>query len=380
MNFKYIKEKEDLLVLYNYCNEAETFALSYAEISITAARKAIEYLVKLFYGVRISSEFAGMSLFEILSDNKFIEQIGNLEVLKAIHLIRRKGNHAVHEGNMTFDEAMEVLKKLHYSVGEICILLQVVVSYPTFNSEILGVSQKIKIPMTSFEETVVDQELILKLSARIGSNLKPASYAQANGQMIDIHANSQKASSNKKNNRAAIGTDSGANAKLAYQIIAKNIQQELSEFSVMMENVRAKITIIGAIAETIVVVKTGCPNIGTKNFLGEWQLLPGVDFVLYCDEIRNNGSIPEQFYVLSRTEFLQIWESLGLIRYKVSSGVVRKYKKILGDNAVISVEEYGDTMSVQSFTNSPPKKMLVMLKLKEYPRLTEGGYQILKPM
>ena len=48
MNFDYMKNAPDFAQLYNYCSEAEEFAISRPNISVTAARKAMEYVVKLW--------------------------------------------------------------------------------------------------------------------------------------------------------------------------------------------------------------------------------------------------------------------------------------------------------------------------------------------
>ena len=47
MNFDYMKNAPDFAQLYTYCCEAEEFALSKPNISVTSARKAMEqYLIE----------------------------------------------------------------------------------------------------------------------------------------------------------------------------------------------------------------------------------------------------------------------------------------------------------------------------------------------
>ena len=45
MNFAYLKNAPDFAQLYTYCCEAEEFALSKPNISVTSARKAMEFIV-----------------------------------------------------------------------------------------------------------------------------------------------------------------------------------------------------------------------------------------------------------------------------------------------------------------------------------------------
>ena len=47
MNFNFLATCTEMEKLKCYCFEAEEFALSYPDISITASRKAAEYIVKM---------------------------------------------------------------------------------------------------------------------------------------------------------------------------------------------------------------------------------------------------------------------------------------------------------------------------------------------
>ena len=62
MNFNFLMEYQDLSTLLNYCNECESFAHSAPDISITAARKALESVVKLQFGEHSLVEVYGFQL------------------------------------------------------------------------------------------------------------------------------------------------------------------------------------------------------------------------------------------------------------------------------------------------------------------------------
>ena len=68
MNFSFLEPIKELAPFYSYCQEAESFALSHPDISITASRKAMEYMVKLLYGSAISRDIAGLTTFDMLAD------------------------------------------------------------------------------------------------------------------------------------------------------------------------------------------------------------------------------------------------------------------------------------------------------------------------
>lgn len=131
MNFDYMKNAPDFVQLYTYCCEAEEFALNKPNISVTSARKAMEYVVKLLYGAAID-DIRGKTVFEMATDYRFIQYVNDQILLNSIHYIRKMGNVAVHEGVLSVDEALKVLEELHFLVGEICILMQVAPDYPEF--------------------------------------------------------------------------------------------------------------------------------------------------------------------------------------------------------------------------------------------------------
>ena len=136
MNFDYMKNAPDFAQLYTYCCEAEEFALSKPNISVTSARKAMEYVVKLLYGAAID-DIRGKTVFEMATDDRFIQYVNDQILLNSIHYIRKMGNVAVHEGVLSVDEALKVLEELHFLVGEICILMQVAPDYPEFEKPTL---------------------------------------------------------------------------------------------------------------------------------------------------------------------------------------------------------------------------------------------------
>ena len=80
MNFDYMKNAPDFAQLYTYCCEAEEFALSKPNISVTSARKAMEYVVKILYGAAID-DIQGKTVFEMATDYRFIQY-----VLSLIHI------------------------------------------------------------------------------------------------------------------------------------------------------------------------------------------------------------------------------------------------------------------------------------------------------
>ena len=70
MNFKFLQPFLKLRKLYEYCCEAEEFALTKPNISATSARKGMEFIVKMIYA-SLTGEY-GVSVFEMVTDIRFV--------------------------------------------------------------------------------------------------------------------------------------------------------------------------------------------------------------------------------------------------------------------------------------------------------------------
>lgn len=75
MNFDFLKPYSKLKKLYKFCNEADEFVLSRPNISVTSARKRIEFIVKMIFA-SITGEYA-LSVFEMVTNSCFINYIND---------------------------------------------------------------------------------------------------------------------------------------------------------------------------------------------------------------------------------------------------------------------------------------------------------------
>lgn len=119
---------------------------------------------------------------------------------------------------------------------------------------------------------------------------------------------------------------------------------------------------------------------GIRNSHGEWIILKSADAVVYSPEIDLSSNVLTQFYVFTKDEFMQLWESLGLMRKKVSTSALRNFR-IMHGNEKCDTETNADLITIQSFKNSAKKHALVLKRCKEMPVLSCGGKEkILKLM
>lgn len=164
MNFDYLKPIDSLKDLYFFCKDAESFVLSRPDISAGQSRKALEYLVKLVYQLRNDNVPQRSSLFELVSSEDFTNFINDTSMLNALHYIRKVGNIAIHNDEVSQKEALLSLKQLHIFVGELLIKLDLIKSYPFFDETKL-IKTTEKPPFD--KDTDISQELVNQLKPKM---------------------------------------------------------------------------------------------------------------------------------------------------------------------------------------------------------------------
>lgn len=167
MNFEYLLKIKELNELYIFCNDAEEFVLTRPDISATQSRKALEFLVKLVYqakGLKIPER---ASLFELVSAEDFSFFINNGEMLEAIHYIRKVGNIAIHNEEVSKREALFSLKQLHTFTGELLIKLGFIEDYEIFVKTKIRKSSRVGVMQF---EVALPRNLISKVSGTLEKN------------------------------------------------------------------------------------------------------------------------------------------------------------------------------------------------------------------
>ncbi len=200
MNFDFLKGNHDFKKLYEYCSEAEEFVYSKPNISATAARKAMEYLVKFIY-TSILGEAAsnGLTAFEMITDARFTDYINDPTVISSIHYIRKMGNVAVHDGTLTNDESMKVLEELQFLVGETAILLGLCDDYPQFSKNIAPTKPasraSVRQQETKKEKIIVEPELVAKYAPRMRATRFNTTYKrdEEENKKLFLHASLREA-------------------------------------------------------------------------------------------------------------------------------------------------------------------------------------------
>lgn len=161
MNFEYIKKLKQFNEFYNYVNDAETFVLSHPDLSAASSRKALEYLVKMVYALKVHYIPSRASLFDLVCAKEFTQFINDEIILMSLHFIRQVGNNAIHNEKVSKNEALKCLEHLHFFVGEVLQKLGAIENYPEFDETLLNkeVKKESSIEKIESQEVIISREI-----------------------------------------------------------------------------------------------------------------------------------------------------------------------------------------------------------------------------
>lgn len=132
MNFEFISSIDSLKQLYVFCEKAEKQVYNDPSSSAVASRNALSVLVTYLFNKCTGEDGRDLTVFDMLTDNRFRVYIKDPVFIDSLHSIRKMGNEAAHAGNITEEKAMEILRQLYFVVAELCIREKLISDYPDF--------------------------------------------------------------------------------------------------------------------------------------------------------------------------------------------------------------------------------------------------------
>ena len=137
MNFDFLKDKQ-LDYIYKNCEKAEKQANMYPDSSLVSSRKAAEALAKLIYMRAYSEEMARMTFDDVLKSQELRKFLKSRNLLNAFYNIKQKGNIGAHPQDVdpSSEDAIEILKDLHFVTGEVAKKLGLISNYPRFDNDV----------------------------------------------------------------------------------------------------------------------------------------------------------------------------------------------------------------------------------------------------
>ena len=157
-NFDYLKDLSGFTTLYNRCDQAETFCKPDPDKSAIGCRRALEWIVELIYSIKHWEITPRMSLFEKVTDEKFVDFINSRDLIQKLHFVRSVGNRAAHQGGVSKKDCENAVVDIYYFIGDVLMLLGFVDRYPKFDRALLPEKGTPVMTVTTTEETTHEIE------------------------------------------------------------------------------------------------------------------------------------------------------------------------------------------------------------------------------
>ena len=164
-NFDFLKDITNLQPLYAYCRDAENFQLVAPEKSVTGARKALEYWVKLVYLTKGWDIPQHAGLYELVTDSEFVDYVNDAQVMTNIHFIRKIGNHGAHGQSIQKRESLHALACLHALIGEWLMVVGEIDTMPSFDPNLVPKTVTISI-VSQDGDPIVSTDTLHKYAER----------------------------------------------------------------------------------------------------------------------------------------------------------------------------------------------------------------------
>ncbi len=137
MNFDYLQQIPALSDLYRFCKTAEETQMTDHDSCGWNCRKALEWLVRAIYKLKHVPVGDRDNLYTLTTGQPFIELVDDDRLMMAVHYVRKVGNVAVHDGNITQRESFFALLNLYNVVGGVLLRLGVLKTLAPFDKELI---------------------------------------------------------------------------------------------------------------------------------------------------------------------------------------------------------------------------------------------------
>ncbi len=158
-NFDYLNDIDTLQDLYGYCNAAEVNQVNNPEQSAINSRRALEWITRAIYLIKGYEIKEHASLFELVDGEPFKEFVGNNDLMKAVHYIRKVGNASAHTGKVSKKESFFALLNIYNFVGAVLLKLGALKTLAKFDKSLIPDQAPIHVqpkPVTQPSETFIN--------------------------------------------------------------------------------------------------------------------------------------------------------------------------------------------------------------------------------
>lgn len=189
MNFDFLNDQvfanfKDNLV--SFCQKAEHYIFSDPDASVTNARKANEFIVKMCYSTFVDpqEDISGSHTFDLLAKPTFQQRFRDAILMGQFHYIRRNGNHAAHGEKIseqvalaTFGVLFQVVSRIVKKYLKLNVTIPAYVT-PTVQSVAAPIPQVQNTPVANIKTSIAVPNSII---AEFGPKMRLVEFDITNG-------------------------------------------------------------------------------------------------------------------------------------------------------------------------------------------------------
>ncbi|MCF0184591.1 MAG: DEAD/DEAH box helicase family protein, partial [Bacteroidaceae bacterium] len=138
-NFDFLRDINGFGKVHGFCSLCEEYQVVKPRESAQNGRLALEAMVKIIFYLKSWETTEKANLFELTTDERFVAFIGDAEMMKRIHYIRKVGNNASHAGDNEVKrrESFFLLLNLFYFISDILLTWHLIDDAPEFDKTLI---------------------------------------------------------------------------------------------------------------------------------------------------------------------------------------------------------------------------------------------------
>lgn len=136
-NFDILSNHKAFTRLHQYCITAEITQKSNPNESALNSRRALENIVDVIYYLKDFEIADHASLYDKVTKREFVDYIGDEDLLRRLHYIRKAGNRAAHVGDVKGGMSFFAVLNLYDFVCSVLVKIGLIDDYPPFDRELI---------------------------------------------------------------------------------------------------------------------------------------------------------------------------------------------------------------------------------------------------
>lgn len=190
INFDYLKDREGVKHLYELCSEVELRQKTDPATSVLYARNVLEWIVQAIFRLEHIGDADSKTLFQLMTEEKFVGYINDASMMQSLHYIRKIGNIGAHNPSaVKKNESYFTLRQIYDAVGAVLTKFGLISSFPDFDDNLIPNKPGLRVAPTATVRSIVDEVVTVKAKPKKGQlnlSVHKTTFTEAETRMLFI--------------------------------------------------------------------------------------------------------------------------------------------------------------------------------------------------